>query len=387
VPRVLHVSQAVRGGVAAYVAQVAADQRARGWEVTVACPPTGVLRDALARDGVAHRTWNARRSPGPSVPREAAALVAMVRDVAPDLVHLHSAKAGLAGRLAVRSAVPTLVQPHGWSWLAAGPGLREAARVWERHAARWSDACVCVGPGEAALADEARVPGPREIVHNGVDLIRFRPANAADRIDARDALGLAREGPLAVCIGRVCRQKGQDVLLTAWPAVRAAVPTARLALVGDPGPAGTRAPGVLPGALWVGHVDDVRPWLAAADVVVLPSRWEGLSLALLEALATARPVVVTDVAGLADAAGEGTGGRVTAGDPAELAAAVVVRLRDPARCAREGAAAGRHAQRFDVRATLDDLAAVSLRVLARSAERRRAAHVDGRGPLPAPAAG
>jgi glycosyltransferase involved in cell wall biosynthesis len=384
VPRVLHVSQPVDGGVAAYVAQVAADQAARGWDVVVACPPAGMLADALARAGVPHLAWEARRSPGPSVPREAAALRVAVRDTAPDLVHLHSAKAALVGRLAVRAAVPTLVQPHGWSWLAAGPGLRGAARAWERHAARWSDVCVCVGAGEAALAREAGVAGPRAVVHNGVDLARFRPADATDRTAARAALGLPRDEPLAVCVGRVRRQKGQDVLLAAWPAVRAAVPGARLVLVGD---AGAGVPGGVPGALGVGHVEDVRPWLAAADVVVLPSRWEGLSLALLEALATARPVVVTDVAGLADAAGEGTGSRVPPDDPDALAAAVVVRLRDPARCATEGAAAGRHAQRFDVRRTLDELAALSLRTLARSAERRRATHVDGRGPLPAPAAG
>jgi glycosyltransferase involved in cell wall biosynthesis len=383
-PRVLHVSQPVDTGVAAYVAQVAADQRARGWDVVVACPPAGTLPAALARHGVAHVPWDACRNPGPSVPRETAALVRIVRDTVPDLVHLHSAKAALAGRLAVRATVPTLVQPHGWSWLAAGAGLRGAARAWERHAARWSDVCVCVGPGEAELARRARVPGPRAVVHNGVDLTRFRPADAAARATAREALGLDQEVPLAVCVGRVCRQKGQDVLLAAWPAVRAALPTARLVLVGDPG-RGVVA--TVPGTLGVGHVDDVRPWLAAADVVVLPSRWEGLSLALLEVLATARPVVVADVAGLADAAGEGTGGRVPPEDPRALATAVTTRLGDPARCATEGARAGRHAQRFDVRHTLDELAALSLETLARSTGKRRPTHVDGRGPLPAPAAG
>ncbi|MCD2195933.1 glycosyltransferase [Actinomycetospora endophytica] len=384
-PRVLHVSQPVDGGVAAYVAQVAADQRARGWDVVVACPPTGALPGALAAHGVAHRPWHARRDPGPWVPREAGSLVGVVRDVDPDLVHLHSAKAGLAGRLALRAAVPTLVQPHGWSWLAAaGPALRGAARQWERHAARWSDACVCVGPGEAQLARDARIPGPRALVHNGVDLTRFRPADAAARAAARDALGLEQGVPLAVCVGRVCRQKGQDVLLRAWPAVRGALPDARLVLVGDPGPG---APVTVAGVHGAGHVDDVRPWLAAADVVVLPSRWEGLSLALLEALATARPVVVTEVAGLVDAVGEGTGAHVPPDDPRALADAVVTRLSDPARCRAEGVAAGRHAQRFDVRRTLDGLAALTLRALARSAEERRATHVDGRGPLPSPAAG
>ncbi len=378
--RVLHVAQPVEGGVAVSVAQDVVDQRGRGWKVAVACPGAGPLPAALNRYGVPHLTWPARRAPGPSTVGEVRRLEAIVGLARPDVVHLHSSKAALAGRLAIRGAVPTIVSPHGWSWLAVGDRLAPAARTWERHAARWTDLCVCVGPGESRLAAEVGVPGPREVVCNGVDLLRFRPAGPAARAAARAALGIDRDGPVAVCVGRVCRQKGQDVAFRAWPAVRAAVPGARLLVVGEPG-GGTEVAG--PGVVGVGAVRDVRPWLAAADLVVLPSRWEGLSLASLEALAMGRPVVASRIPGLADAVGSGTGALVPPEDEAALANAVVARLTDPDRCAVEGAAAAAHALDFDLRNTLDRLAVVSAAVASgrlRSPDLRRRIGVDDRGP-------
>ncbi|NMO92389.1 glycosyltransferase [Actinomycetospora sp. TBRC 11914] len=387
VPRVLHVAQPVEGGVAVAVEQVAADQRARGWQVAVACPGTGSLPVALLRRGVPHLVWPARRAPGLRTVAEIRSLRRIVDLARPDVLHLHSSKASLAGRLAVRGAVPTLVSPHGWSWLAGGPVLATAARAWERHGARWTDLCVCVGPGEAGLAVEAAIPGALAVVRNGVDLTRYRPAGPAARRAARAALALGPDDPVAVCVGRVCRQKGQDVAVRAWPAVRAAVPGARLVLVGErhdtvgPAEAGIAA---------VGEVGDVRTWLAAADVVVLPSRWEGLSLALLEALATGRPVVASRVPGLADAVGEGTGALVPPEDEAALASAVVARLHDPRRRVAEGAAAAAHARDFDLRHALDHLAAVTAAAAssgARSTDLRRTTGVDDRGPSAVRAAG
>lgn len=363
--RVLHVAQPVDGGVARYVLAATADQAARGWDVTVACPDGGWLAPELAVRRTPRVAWAATREPGPGTAGEARRLARLVRDAAPDVVHLHSAKAGLAGRLALRGRVPTLFQPHGWSWLAATGPVRAAALAWERAGARWADAVVCVGDGEAEQGRAAGVTGGLVVVRNGVDLDRFGPASAADRGAARRALGLA-ETPLVVCPGRVTRQKGQDLLLAGWPSVRRGCPGAALALVGDGELAGVAADPTA-GVVRVPAVDDVRPWLAAADVVVLPSRWEGLSLAVLEAMATARPVVVADVPGLAEAVAPGTGAVVDAADPGALATALLHRLTDPARAAAEGAAAARHAAAgFDSAVTLDRLAAVTARVAVRS---------------------
>jgi glycosyltransferase involved in cell wall biosynthesis len=259
------------------------------------------------------------------------------------LIHLFSSKAGLAGRLAIRGRSPTLFQPEGWSF-AIGGGVGPFARAWERWAARWTDLLICCSRAELEAGRAAGVRGEAELVPNAVDLDDYQPGSDMDRVAVRDRVGLGRE-PLVVCVGRLCRQKGQDLLLEAWPGILEAVPTAVLALVGD-GPdrkslerrAGVRV-------RFLGQRDDVADWLTAADVVALPSRYEGMAITMLEAMACARTVVAHDVEGMAEALvpqGRPPGGVIVpVGDTARLSAAIVARLLNPDLAAAEGAAARR----------------------------------------------
>ncbi|HYZ35834.1 MAG TPA: glycosyltransferase [Pseudonocardiaceae bacterium] len=356
---VLHAAQPTEAGVAAYVAGVAADQLARGWRVTVACPAGGQLAATLAERGIPRLHWPATRAPGLRTVPETQRLRRLISAVQPDVVHLHSAKAGLAGRLAVRGRRPTLFQPHGWSWLAARGATARGALAWERLAARWTHLLVCVGEGEAAHARHRRVGTHHLVIRNGVDLANFTPFDARARDSARDRLGVNRDAPLAVCLGRVTRQKGQDVLLAAWPQVRSQCPAALLCLVGNGEALPALRAGAPPGVQFRPPATDPRHWYAAADVVVFPSRWEGLSLTLLEALASGCSVVVADIPGLAEAISAGAGVRVPAGDAEALARALARRLTEPELRAAEGRAAARAAHAFDVRWTHEQLATVT----------------------------
>ncbi|GAA0589015.1 glycosyltransferase [Actinomadura livida] len=360
--RVLHVSWPTAGGVAGYVAQVAGDQRRRGWDVAVAAPPGGDLSARCAAAGVPWFRWPAGRAPGPRTLPEALRLRRLVRSFAPDVIHLHSAKAGLAGRLVRRRGTPVIFQPHGWSWLAAtGPQVL-VSRCWERLAARRSDALICVGNGELEEGRRAGVRGPYRLVRNGVDRRRFAPAGDDARRAARTRLGLPAGAPLAVCVGRLTRQKAQDVLLAAWPDVIERCPNARLAIVGDGEDLGALERQAVPGVLFVPAVADPRPWLAASNVVVLPSRWEGLPLTALEALATGRPLVGTDVPGISEVVRPGLGALVPVEDPAALADQIAVRLLVPGLAEREGREAAAASAAYDVARTLSLLAAVTREV-------------------------
>src|SRR5205814_7280998 len=140
------------------------------------------------------------------------------------------------------------------------------------------------------------------VVPSAVDLAQLPVATDRDRERARARLGLPA-GPLVVCVGRLSRQKAQDVLLEAWPRVASAVPDATVALVGDgPEEPALRARNA-PNVLFAGWRDDVPDWLAAADVVAIPSRWEGLPLVVLEAMARGRSVVSADADGMAESLG------------------------------------------------------------------------------------
>ncbi len=334
--RVLHVSHTTEGGLrtSTYHAGMQAE---RGWTVAIACSTDRGLDTWAGRIGAEHIPWEAKREPGAATAGEIRRLAAIVRRFDPEVVHLHSSKAGLAGRLVVRGRRPTIFQPHAWSFHAVDGAVERAALSWERWAARWAHAIVCVSHDERDRGRRAGIRARYRVVPSAIDVRSLPLATDEDRRRARSRLGLP-EGPLVVCVGRLTRQKAQDVLLDAWPAVLAAVPGATVALVGDgPEEQALRRRG-LDGVLFTGWRDDVSDWLAAADVVAIPSRWEGLPLVVLEAMALGRSVVSSAADGMAESLGADAGEIVPLEDPPTLAAALAERLRDPARTRAEGRA-------------------------------------------------
>ncbi|MFJ4878996.1 glycosyltransferase [Streptomyces sp. NPDC088745] len=334
---VLHLVQPVDGGVARVVVDLVGSQVGKGVRALVACPPEGPLARQAAAAGAEVLRWPAGRAPGPGLVSEVLTAAGLIRRSAPDVLHAHSAKAGLAGRLAARGRVPTVFQPHAWSFDALEGRSAALARRWERYGARWSTAILCVSEAERRVGEAAGIVARWSVVRNGVDLGRFGAdggtgGRAAARSRVPRLAGLAPAAPLVVCVGRVCRQKGQDVLMRAWPEVTRSFPGARLALVGDGPDAAELRGSAPPGVLFVGAVTDTRPWLQAADVVVLPSRWEGMALAPLEAMACGTPVVVTDVNGARESLPPGSEPHclVPSQEPPALAAALTALVADRA---------------------------------------------------------
>jgi glycosyltransferase involved in cell wall biosynthesis len=236
-------------------------------------------------------------------------------------VNAHGPEAGLAARLAVHCRLPTVYQPHAWSFEAADGVVAQLALDWERFGARWATRVLCVSEAERRTGERRGIAASWRVIPNGVDTGRFRPDGDSARSGA---------GPLVVCVGRLCRQKGQDVLLAAWPEVVRRVAGARLVLVGD-GPDARRLRSGAPASVeFAGAAPEAAPWYRAADVVVLPSRWEGMALAPLEAMACARPVVVTDVDGARESLPPGhlPFCLVPPEDPGALARALTSLLRD-----------------------------------------------------------
>jgi glycosyltransferase involved in cell wall biosynthesis len=351
--RVLHVAQPATGGVARYAARMAEAQARLGWTVALAAPLGPEL------DLVERFVWRARRRPASGLRQEAGELGRIVDAVDPDVVTLHSSKAGLVGRLVVRGSRPTVFVPHAWSFLALRGPARQAARAWEVSAGRWSNATVAVSDAEAASGIAAGIRSPMFVVPNP-ELRGLGPTPGHERPAWRARLGWP-DRPTVLCVGRLCRQKGQDLLVQSWTSVRRSCPTAMLVLLGDgPRPAAARHAG--PGMIVAGHHPDPRPFLAAADVVAVPSRWEGCSLAMLEAMAVGRSVVTTAVAGSEIVAAAAAGAVVPQDDGEAMARALVERLADAKAADDEGLRGAVHVRthhRFDTAA--ERLAAVTAR--------------------------
>ncbi len=373
---VLHLVQPVDGGVARIVTDLVRAQAGSGLRPVVACPPGSPLALGAAAAGAEVHGWSVTRALGPRLAGEVAAARRIVRVSRPDVVHAHSAKAGLAGRIAVRGRIPTVFQPHAWSFEAVGGRTAGLALGWERFGARWADHILCVSESERRTGQEAGITARWSVIHNGVDLDRFRPGGGGDRAEARASLPLPRgadaDAPLVVCVGRLTRQKGQDVLLRAWR--RMPVAGARLVLVGDgPDREGLEA-SAPPGVQFTGAREDVRPWIRAADVLVLPSRWEGMALAPLEAMACGRPVVLTDVNGARESLPPGHEEHclVPPEDPEALAAALTALLADPELRASLSRRALRHTRSaFDVRRTAGAVAGLYQELVGMSGPTRK----------------
>lgn len=274
------------------------------------------------------------------------------------IVHGYQWRPALLGALAGRLAgVPLRLASK-----RSLTGDDRAARVAWRLIGRRVDTIVT---NAEALRDEAMRQGTRarwEIIRNGVDVDRFRAAPPA--AEAKTALGLDPRRPVIGSIGRLETRKGHDHFLRA---ARLLVGMAnglrpQILLVGD-GPLHGRLTeladelGIAASVHFTGSVADVRGPLAAMDVFVLPSREEGMSNALLEAMAAARPVVATSVGGTGEVIeGEQTGVLVLPDDEEEMARAILDLLADPRRAARLGANAQRTAaERYGARTMVTHL--------------------------------
>jgi glycosyltransferase involved in cell wall biosynthesis len=175
------------------------------------------------------------------------------------------------------------------------------------------------------------------LIPNGVDISHFTPVNA-------DTFPSERE-QIVACLCRLCYQKGIDVLLQAWNLVHQELPQARLLIAGT-GPIQTQleymaqALGLTDSVEFVGLQNDIPALLRQCDMAVLPSRWEGMPNALLEAMACGLPCVATRVSGSEDIIQHGVNGLlVEAEDYQEMAEALLMLLRDPELVSNYGHAA------------------------------------------------
>ena len=218
------------------------------------------------------------------------------------MVHAHATKAGFLCRLLPPSTMPpVLYSPHAFCFDGMRCGPRRRLRIlFERAFASRTAAFECVSHAERSVGmSELSVPGDRiTVAENGVpsDLARSLLSRAA----AREILGLDQEEVLVGVPGRLAPQKGQDWMLKALAEMPASERRFRVIFCGD-GPERERLEqearglGLSQLTTWHGYVPGLSRLLRAFDLVVMPSRYEGLSYLLLEALVAGTPMITTDI--------------------------------------------------------------------------------------------
>lgn len=340
---VLHVSEVTWGGVVTLLDHFTAEQVAAGHDVHLLVPDTYPADVA----GVVRHSWPIRRARPDGYPRAIRELRRVVREVRPDVIHLHSFVAGQLGRapLALRGLdVPVVYQAHAWSdRLFPRAPAAAAVRLAERAAARRTDRLVTNCQAELDRGHEIGVQVPGDVLSVAVDLDHLRPPTDAERQAARRSLGIGDEFAVLL-LGRIAWQKGQDLLVPAWEARRPEGMVLYLVGPGDVEQLQTSAPTTWGDSIrFMGGTDDVRPWLWAADALLLSSRYETVALVVAEAMACQLPVVATDVDGPAEVMIEGPeppAGAVVPLDRFDLLVEGVERLRDDQELARAQGLAG-----------------------------------------------
>jgi glycosyltransferase involved in cell wall biosynthesis len=267
----------------------------------------------------------------------------------PTIVHTHTSKGGVVGRIAAWLAgVPIVVHtPHGHVFYGYFGRWTSCVIVWiERWLARSADRLIMLTEGER---DDHRAAGvgrasQYRIVPSGIAVERFgRPA--VEGAEARRQLGLPPRGPIVLFVGRLVPVKGVRTLVEAAPPILASHRETSIVLVGT-GPLredlAARAVelGVRDRVIFLGYRTDVATCLAAADVFVLPSLNEGMGRALVEAMTMGKPVVASRVSGIPTLVRDGDNGLlVPPGDARALAQAIGSLLDDPGLRERLGKAA------------------------------------------------
>lgn len=285
-----------------------------------------------------------------------------------DLLHAHLPLAGVVGRLAGRWAgVPVVYTEHNLQERYHPATRRLNAWTW-----RLQDRVVAVSGEVAQSIDRhlgARVPV--DVVQNGIPVDRFRPDPDAGRRMRRD-LGIPEDSPVLGTVAVFRTQKRLDAWLRVAAEIRADDPSVRCLLVGD-GPlraeleTAARELGLTDAVAWPGLRSDVRPYLAAMDVYLMSSAFEGLPLALLEAMAMELPVVATAVGGIPEVVVEGeTGHLIDPDHPDRLAPPTAALLTDAERRRRMGRAGrDRVESRFGMARMAREIEQIYRRVLAR----------------------
>ena len=250
----------------------------------------------------------------------------ILRSLKPDLLHAHSSKAGVVGRLGAKLAgTKSLFTAHGWAF-AEGIGFRQRcyglAAEW--ILAQLSDGIITVSEYDRDLAirHKIRAQGGNWSIQNGVDPIRGKPGQ------------LASEKIRILNIGRMTRggQKNQKLLLQALSGVHREF-TLTIVGSGDLKPELEQLAvslGLAEKTRFVGSTADINPWFLEAQIFVLSSDYEGLPLSILEAMSIGLPVVSTDVGGVKEAVLDGvTGFLVNRGDRLRLGEKITELIDNP----------------------------------------------------------
>jgi glycosyltransferase involved in cell wall biosynthesis len=391
------------GGPALHVAYLSAGLAERGYETTLVAGSVARGEDSMAfvAEGLGVpvvRLGEIRRDISPLRDARAVAhLARLMRETRPHILHTHMAKAGAVGRLAALASgdarPPVILHTfHGHVLRHYFDPVRNAAfRLLERLLARSTTRLVAVSPQVRDELVELGVAPAKKfvVVRLGIELPERVGAHDG-RSEQRRLLGISPERFVVGWIGRMTGVKRTDDVLRIFRKLREGGVDACLCLVGDgpDRPAVERRAkqlGIMRDTFFLGFQQDVAPFYAAFDALLLPSVSEGTPVSAIEALAAGKPVVATRVGGVPDVVRDGEDGLLAEPGAVDDLAERLARLaRDPGLRERMGASGRqRVANRYGVGRLVDEMDALYRSLLEASSSSSRTSRRAATGGLKA----
>lgn len=257
-------------------------------------------------------------------------IIALLRRERPAILHTHTTKAGILGRIAGRvTRTRTIHTPHGHLFYGYfGKGKEQLYVFVERLAARFCERIITISEDERREYLRRGIGDKKKVVtiYNGIDMGRF-PGHGK-RI--RRELGLAQQVPLVGFVGRLEEVKGPHLFVDTARRIKAAAPQTHFLMLGD----GAMKEDLIQKAQGMPHLhimgfrEDVPDCLAALDILLIPSLNDGFNLVAVEAMASSKPIVARAVGGLPEVVGDG-GILVELGDTTRMAQEVIKLLNSP----------------------------------------------------------
>ena len=257
-------------------------------------------------------------------------ILALIRREKPAILHTHTTKAGILGRIAGRvTRTQTIHTPHGHLFYGYfGKGKEKLYVFLERLAARFCERIITISEDERRAYLRRGIGNKKKVVtiYNGIDIGRF----PGDGKGLRKELGTARQIPLVGYVGRLEEIKGPHLFIDAAKRIKALAPQTHFLMLGD----GAMKEELLQKAQEMSHVhilgyrEDVADCLAALDILLIPSLNDGFNLVAVEAMASSKPIVATAVGGLPEVIGDG-GIMVRSGDSTQMAQEAIKLLNSP----------------------------------------------------------
>lgn len=229
----------------------------------------------------------------------------LLKRLKPDLIHAHELLSPATTAIMAKRLfhIPLVAKVLRGGCLGDLAKLQRKPLGKQRIAAsrRWINMFISISQEIDHELEQVGIPPERRIfIPNGVDLTRFAPLPSIDKQTLRTTLRLPTNAPIAIFTGRLSAEKRVDQVLSIWPAIREVHSEAQLLVLGTGNEEAQLKNMAGEGITFLGLVEDVAPYLQAADVFILPSATEGLSNALLEALSCGLPAIATTVGGATD---------------------------------------------------------------------------------------